>query len=111
MNPPPTWPEWFLIAIPMCIVIDLAIWALLLLIYRPGEHASPPELYSNQHNKEREFNATQIYVLLVTFITIILWCAAGALEQYIGDMGVIAIIPIVCFYGAGVLTKDGFQDF
>ncbi|KAH6568582.1 hypothetical protein BASA62_005379 [Batrachochytrium salamandrivorans] len=72
MNPPPSWLQWFMIALPICLVIDGCIWAFLLMVYKPDEVAAPPELY--------------------------------------GDMGVIAIIPIVAFYGIGILTKDDWNS-
>jgi phosphate transporter len=94
----------------MCILIDLCIWAVLLLIYRPDEQTAPPELYSNQHISDRKISGVQIYVLVITVITILLWCAESTIESLVGDMGVIAIIPIVFFYGAGVLTKDDWNS-
>ena len=110
MSPPPTWPQWFLITIPLCITIDLLIWALLLFIYKPDEQPAPPELYNNQHIQERKLNSMQVYVIGVVFLTIFMWCIAGAVEGFFGDMGVIAIIPIVLFYGASVLTKDDWNS-
>lgn len=33
------------------------------------------------------------------------------MEHIFGDMGVIAIIPIVLFFGIGILTKEDFNNF
>ena len=98
-----------MIALPICILIDLCIWGLLMLIYRPSEPAAP-EQYSNQHLTNRQFNNTQIFVISVTVLTIFLWCIESSIESIVGDMGVIAIIPIVCFYGTGILTKDDWNS-
>lgn len=38
-------------------------------------------------------------------VTIILWCLEHAIEDWVGDMGVIALIPIVAFFSTGVLKK------
>jgi hypothetical protein len=35
----------------------------------------------------------------------------SALQQYTGEMGVLAIIPLVAFFGFGVLSKDDFNGF
>lgn len=111
MTPSPSWPEWFAIAVPMCIVIDVCIWMLLLVIYRPAdEQTAPPELYSNQHISDRKLTGIKVYVVAVTVGTIFLWCIESMIEDFIGDMGMIAIIPIICFYGAGVLTKDDWNS-
>ncbi|KAJ8326874.1 hypothetical protein BDV3_001507 [Batrachochytrium dendrobatidis] len=110
MNPPPSWLQWFTIAIPICLVIDTCIWALLLLVYKPDEGAAPPELYGQEHFSSRKMSCTQIYILCVTVATIGLWCAESSIEGIVGDMGVIAIIPIVAFYGTGILTKDDWNS-
>lgn len=33
------------------------------------------------------------------------------IEEYVGDMGVIALIPILAFFSTGVLKKDDFERF
>ena len=33
------------------------------------------------------------------------------IEQYVGDMGVIAILPILAFFSTGVLKKVGYNYF
>lgn len=107
MNPAPSWLEWFLIAIPVCIALDLAIWGVLLVIYKPGNHGViPPEM-----TVEREkMNSKQYYIIGISVITIILWCGESAIEEFVGDMGVIALVPIIAFYGVGILTKDDWNS-
>eukprot|EP00842_Homolaphlyctis_polyrhiza_P002147 jgi/Hompol1/2933/HPOL_003058-RA len=109
MNPPPSWPQWFAIAIPICIVVDACIWGLLIVVFNPKEETSPPELFRHDFSF-RKFTGKQIYVLLVTVVTIGLWCVESSIEGIVGDMGVIAIVPIVAFYGAGILTKDDWNS-
>lgn len=47
----------------------------------------------------------QWFVTVVTIATIVLWCVEERLKNIVGDMGIVAIIPIVAFYGSGVLRK------
>ncbi|KAJ3336733.1 low-affinity phosphate transporter [Kappamyces sp. JEL0680] len=107
MNPPPSWSQWFLIAIPMCILLDLAIWAVLLMFFRPQELPTPPEIATHT---TATFTLKQHYVMVVTFLTIGLWCMESTIEGIVGDMGVIAILPIVAFFGFGILTKDDWNS-
>ena len=110
MNPPPSWLEWFVIALPVCLVLDACICALLLVIYKPTESASPPELYGPGNFGTQSLNHTQIYILAVMVVTIGLWCVEASIDSVVGDMGVIAILPIVAFYGTGILTKDDWNS-
>lgn len=147
MKPPPSWPEWFIITLPCCFIIDLLIWGLLLLIYNPApaipnpQHTiEPPQLFRRKSTKRKRksvmrlfgdeagddepllpsvdryyegtddegtddegtvigWNLTQWFIMFVTFLTIGLWCIESQIESIVGDMGVIAIIPMVLFFG------------
>jgi len=58
-----------------------------------------------------KFTGVQLFISIVTFATIILWCVSHQLEWLFGDMGVVAIIPLVLFFGTGILTKEDFNNF
>jgi di/tricarboxylate transporter len=110
MNPSPSWLQWFVIAIPVCIVLDLCIWAILLVVYRPTELSiAPPELYSNRFTGEK-MTGKQYYVIAITVFTIFLWCIESTIEPFVGDMGIIAVVPLVAFFGFGILTKDDWNS-
>ena len=108
MNPPPSWGEWFFAAIPLCIVGNIIIWLWLLWNYNPEKHT--PQIHAIRASSD-PVTLTQVYVVLVTVVTIVLWCLAHSYEGIFGDMGVIAIIPLVAFFGPGLLTKDDFNNF
>jgi len=38
-------------------------------------------------------------------MTIALWCMEKSMEGWVGDMGIIAIIPLLAFFGTGILSK------
>ncbi|CAG8461974.1 13453_t:CDS:2 [Ambispora leptoticha] len=108
MMPQPSWIEWFIISIPLCILADIVIWIILLWNYKPAETS----LLIHPIRASRDpWSNTQIFVCVVTLITIVLWCAEKQLEFYLGDMGVIAILPLVLFFGTGILTKEDFNNF
>ncbi|KNC96220.1 divalent anion:Na+ symporter (DASS) family transporter [Spizellomyces punctatus DAOM BR117] len=112
MDPEPSWLEWFSVALPVVITIDLIIWALLLFMYKPSpqEGAAPPELFGHSYFAEHPLTRSQWYIIAVSILTIILWCTESAVEGVVGDMGVIAIFPIIAFYGTGMLTKDDWNS-
>ncbi|KAJ3327405.1 low-affinity phosphate transporter [Blyttiomyces sp. JEL0837] len=116
MSPSATWPQWFAIALPVCLVLDLAIWAILLIVYRPSEHSNmpggTPDSFPHNTNyfNDHPINGTQVFILFITTLTIGLWCIESTIEGWVGDMGVIAILPIVAFYGTGILSKDDWNN-
>ncbi|GJN93376.1 hypothetical protein Rhopal_006430-T1 [Rhodotorula paludigena] len=106
MNPPISWLGWFSVSIPVSFSSVALIWLILLWSYRAG--SSQVAINPVRVNKE-PFTATQWFVSLVTIATIILWCVETKLAWLFGDMGIIAILPIVAFYGSGVLRKADFD--
>lgn len=107
MEPPPTWGQWFFIVIPVGIISILLIWLLLLLAFKPGRGTTIVPVRPVRD----PFTGVQWFVSIVTLATIGLWCASHSLEHVFGDMGVIAIIPIILFFGVGILTKEDFNNF
>jgi len=107
MEPPPTWGEWFFIVIPVGIVSLLLIWVLLLLTFQPGKGTTIVPI----RTVREKFTGVQWFVSIVCISTIALWCGSHQLESTFGDMGVIAILPIVIFFGIGILTKEDFNNF
>ncbi|KAL1835920.1 hypothetical protein VTJ49DRAFT_5888 [Mycothermus thermophilus] len=107
MDPSPSWGEWFFIVIPVGIISIILIWLLLLLAFKPGRGTT---IVPVRPVRDR-FTGIQWFVSAVTVVTIALWCASHSLEHVFGDMGVIAILPIVLFFGVGILTKEDFNNF
>lgn len=107
MKPAPTWLQWFFIVIPVGALSIVLIWTLLLVTFQPGKGTVIAPI---RPLKDR-FSAVQWCVAVVTVVTIGLWCASHQMEHIFGDMGVIAIIPIVFFFGIGILTKEDFNNF
>jgi phosphate transporter len=106
MHPRIDWLQWFAVALPVSFISVILIWLLLLLSYRPGMTADGEELEIKAIRARREpFTLKQWWVTFVCFVTITLWCIEHGIEEWVGDMGVIAILPIVAFFSTGVLKK------
>lgn len=107
MKPQPSWGIWFFVALPVCIVVILIIWVILLLTFQPGKGTTIVPL---RPMRDR-LNGRQYFIIFITIVTIVLWCFSHQLDSVFGDMGVIAIIPMVLFFGTGILTKEDFNNF
>lgn len=107
MEPEPSWGIWFFIALPVCIISILLIWLLLLVTFQPGRNTTIVPI----RPLKDKFTYTQWFISAVTLATIALWCVSHQLEPVFGDMGVVAIIPLIAFFGTGILTKEDFNNF
>ncbi|KAI0667948.1 Sodium/sulfate symporter [Trametes maxima] len=113
MDPPLDWGSWFAVSLPVSALSIVLIWLLLLVSYRPARSPDGEgeiEVKPVRAPKER-FSAKQWWVSIVCLVTIALWCVAHSIQDVVGDMGVIAILPIVAFFSTGVLKKDDFEQF
>ncbi|KAA1467267.1 Sodium/sulfate symporter [Dentipellis sp. KUC8613] len=113
MDPPLDWAQWFAVALPVSALSIVLIWLLLLVSYRPARLPTGDgylEIKAIRPTKER-FSRKQWYVSFVCLVTIALWVVEKGIEDWVGDMGIIAIIPVVAFFGTGVLKKDDFDQF
>ncbi|KAJ3756043.1 SPX domain-containing protein [Lentinula raphanica] len=127
MDDPLDWGTWFAVALPVSAVSILLIWGLLLASYRPGRPHDGPTVGQRERENELDdrgtleirpiratkepFTIKQYWVSFICLGTIALWCVAHEIEDYVGDMGVIAIVPIVAFFSTGILKKDDFEQF
>lgn len=107
MYPSISWGTWFFVSLPVCIISILLIWALLVFTFHPGRGTT---LVPIRPVKDK-FSGVQWFISIVTLSTIALWCGSHQLEHIFGDMGVIAIIPMVLFFGTGILNKEDFNNF
>jgi di/tricarboxylate transporter len=57
-----------------------------------------------------QFHIFHYICLAVSFMTIVLWCTLSLTKEIFGDMGFIALFPLVLFLSTGVLTKHDFRE-
>ncbi|CAN6639408.1 low-affinity phosphate transporter Pho91p [Trichomonascus vanleenenianus] len=108
MHPQPSWGQWFLVAIPVSLVSLLLIWILLVMSFPMSRQTTT---VGHVHPISDKLTGTQWFIIATTTVTIVLWIFSHQLEGSLGEMGVSALIPIVLFFGTGVLTAEDFNNF
>ncbi|CAO1615497.1 unnamed protein product [Sympodiomycopsis kandeliae] len=101
------WLQWFAITIPVSGLSLVIIWILLLWAYGSGRGTVIKKINERTDN----FSGIQYFISAVTIGTIVLWCLERNFEWVFGDMGVLAILPMILFFGTGILTKEDFNNF
>ncbi|CDR36305.1 CYFA0S01e00386g1_1 [Cyberlindnera fabianii] len=107
MDPPPSWGQWFVVSLPVSAISLVLIWIYLLVTFSSNESIT----IGGIRTVDDKFTRTQWFVSLVTIITIVLWCLANQLKGVFGEMGIISIIPMILFFGTGLLTAEDFNNF
>lgn len=106
------WMAWFTVSIPLCVTLNLLIWTWLIICFRLPKAESSSVQYALQRDQSTEpFTSKQCMVITISVVTVLLWCASVNLSQYVGQMGVLGIIPFVAFFGSGLLTTQDLNNF
>ena len=111
MNPEPSWGQWFMVAIPVSLISLMLIWGLLILTFPIKDAFGSVSVSHHVRPINDRFTFVQYYICGVSTVTIILWIFSHQLGGVFGEMGVIALLPIVLFFGPGLLTPEDFNNF
>ena len=107
MKEPIGWLQWFSITIPVSGLSLIVLWLLLLWSFGTGKGV----VIKRIPEPTEPLQKTQWFISAVCIGTIVLWCLERKIEWIVGDMAIIAIVPLVCFFGTGILTKEDFNNF
>ncbi|KAK6197468.1 low-affinity phosphate transporter [Scheffersomyces amazonensis] len=108
MDPQPSWGQWFVIALPVCLLSLILIWVFLLITFNCNSRNTHLVAIRMIDDK---FTGIQWYIIFVSTFTIFLWCIASRLTGIFGEMGIIALLPIILFFGTGLLTTEDFNNY
>lgn len=106
MDPQPNWIQWFAISIPVSLSCLVVIFIFLVTFFQFRSTTIVPIKMQSE-----TFDGRQIYVIIVTVVTIILWCLASVLEPIFGDMGMISVLSMFAFYAPGILSGEDFNNY
>ncbi|OHT01603.1 Sodium:sulfate symporter transmembrane region family protein [Tritrichomonas foetus] len=79
-------------------VVCLFIFIMILIYVNPTDVDKVPRMLK----KKTDFGWRQIVVLIVSILDVIIWCV-DYFYTWFGDAGIIGLLPILVFYGTGIL--------
>jgi len=97
--------QWLLISIPFCTVALIGCFLFVWFIIRPTDKEIP-----SIQKVTLIWGIPHFFILGVTFLTILMWLFEGLLEDFTGNIGITALIPVIAFYGTGYLTVRDFDN-
>ena len=105
--------SWFVGSLPIAVPGLIISWAAVVYVWKPFKTIKRIPVPPDPVTKKKSAKATahdrrEIFVTIITCaVTIILWLIPP--EKTLGDSGVVALIPIVVFFGTGILSKNDFN--
>lgn len=104
----PGWPQWLAFATPVAWIATILVWAVLVVMY-PCKALLPESCVVK--GSSTPWTGRQYFVAAVAGLTIVLWIVSDMLKEYIGTMATFAVLPLVLYFGTGILGKDDFNGF
>lgn len=98
----PTFGTWMLIGVPGALGMLVLAWGVLLLLFR----GSAESLDLDVPDTEIERSPALYAVAAVTAVTVLGWMSGGIHGQ---SSGTVALIPVIVFFGAGLLTVSDLR--
>lgn len=100
------WGQFFAVALPTGILGLLLIWGLMCVTFKINltkiDKFTPIKT---------QFTMKQYFIIVITVGTILLWCVESQIEHVWGSSGIIAVLPIVLFFGTGLLSTQDLNSF
>lgn len=100
------WGQWLGTAVPVSIIALVLVWLMLCLTFKLNTHK-----VAKVRPIREKFTLKQWFIMFVFIMTIILWCVLTKIQSAFGDAGEIAVIPLVLFFGTGLLTTSDMNNF
>lgn len=108
----PSWSTWLAIAVPFCLFTSVGSWFVIM-----GPGVFKKDATGKGFNCASYFGTSNVFswglkeitVVLTILVTIALWGLDHG--TYFGNNGLIALIPVLIFFGSGMLGKDEFNSF
>eukprot|EP00007_Cunea_sp_BSH-02190019_P008314 CAMPEP_0174238334 /NCGR_PEP_ID=MMETSP0417-20130205/11013_1 /TAXON_ID=242541 /ORGANISM="Mayorella sp, Strain BSH-02190019" /LENGTH=593 /DNA_ID=CAMNT_0015317159 /DNA_START=81 /DNA_END=1858 /DNA_ORIENTATION=+ len=98
---------WMAGSIPVTVIGLVGIWIGLHLGYRSRYIVT--EIKKQEYIAER-LRGKHYFILAVTVVTVGLWATDQLTESFTGNIGITAIIPVVMFFGSGLLSTKEFDS-
>lgn len=96
--------KWLVAAIPQAAAMVFVCFVVLCVMYKPHNYVLP-QLPRFSEKLRWPHWVTIISILL----TVVIWSDHG-LQDFFGSAGVVAVLPVLIYFGTGILTKEDFNN-
>lgn len=107
---PVSWPMWLAVAIPFCGLASLGSW----LVIMGRQNKNGNEKFNGAsyfQGGSFKWGWREVTIILTILATIAMWAFPAIGVKLFGANGVIALLPLIVFFGLGMLGKEDFNSF
>jgi phosphate transporter len=98
--------QWMAFGFPISICVCIAEWAYLCLRFTPRRTviAVVPHMTSF-----KRWSLPDTSACVITGTTVVLWSMERTFPEFLGNIGITSLIPVVAFFGSKILTVEDFH--
>ncbi|KAJ4454579.1 Divalent Anion:Na+ Symporter [Paratrimastix pyriformis] len=100
-----TFIEILLSSLPMCLVLLVGAFFVLMLLYKPDIKEVPKLAYT-----AKPFTFPEFWVIAITLFTIACWFLLPFIGVYIGNEAIVGLIPLVCMFGFNLVPRSDIKN-
>lgn len=104
------WPGWLLVSIPVCFSCIALCWAVIFYSFSRAKAYPSNMVYFT--SAPIKWGVKEITIVATVIVTVLLWCVEQQFTiKYLGKSGIVALLPMIVFFGFGILGKDDLSSF
>ena len=105
--------QWLAFGAPITVISLFLYWGYLCLVFirKSDNDEDPNDIKFDELKTSDPWCLKHTLASIVVALTIILWSVNSQINSIIGHTGITALIPIIWFFGSGVLTISDFDSF
>ena len=106
------WLHWLAISVPFCAIASLGCWFVIMGRRGKSDDSSNINFARNYFvGGNFSWGIKEITVVVTILITIVMWTIKGIGANIFGNNGIVALLPVLVFFGSGMLGKEDFNSF
>jgi phosphate transporter len=102
--------QWLAMSVPFALIAIFAIWAYLCFVLLRNSDDTPPFIPSLAIGAI-PWRKQDFIILATTLITVLLLYSLTYTREFFGSMSTVALIPILIYFGTGILNKKDLSLF
>lgn len=99
--------SWMLRGLPIAALLTLVAWAVLLRLFRPRTKYVRVDLTDPDPDQRHALDGRSRFILVMFLVVVALWLTT---EIHGVPAAVVSLVPLVAFFGFGLLDHDDFRD-
>ena len=99
--------DWMYYGVPVSLILILIEWGYLLLRFKPERSQI---IVGETEAEYAPWSVKHTFACIITITTIALWALNETFPNFLGNVGITSMLPVITFFGSGMLSVTDFHS-